>query len=115
MLKSLLLALLFSAAMAPAIAQTTPSASSQAVRYQYCNLLSWGSAGRDASLEYGQHAKPAVVNSELEILNQEVRKIDSGVAALTYLCSHGWEYVAVSAPSPGGTAFTQYLIRRPQP
>lgn len=116
MLKPFLLALFVAAATTPAVAQTTPNAGSQSVRYQYCNLLSWNSNGRDCSLDYGQQAKPiATVDSELEALNQIVKKIDSGVAALTYLCSHGWEYVAVSTPSPGVTFYTQYLIRRPLP
>lgn len=106
MYKQLLFVLLFSAASLPALAQTAAPSG----QYQYCTLSAYGLYGRSTELEYGQHAKPAVRNAELEQLSEEIKKLDSGVVALSYLCSHGWEYVNVSSLAPETII---YLLRRP--
>lgn len=107
MRKPFLFVLLLSAATRPALAQTAAPTG----QYQYCTLSAYGLYGRSAELEFGQHAKPAVHNTELEQLNEGIKKMDSGVVALSYLCSHGWEYVNSSSLS-GGSSIV-YVLRRP--
>lgn len=111
--KHLALALGLARAAQPALAQITPAPTPAAAGpYQYCNLIGYGTQGRDASLEYGQHPKPLTANPEMEALNEKVKSLDSAVLALNYLTSHGWEYVAVTAFSPGTSAYSLYLLRR---
>ena len=124
MLKQLLLALPLAVAALPALAQQAPAG-----HYQYCNLVSFGTIGRNAELDYGQHAKTqklnvqadavygvaetavAARNTELEALNEVVKKLDSPVLALNYLTNHGWEYLGTASLS-GGPAIIYTLRRR---
>jgi hypothetical protein len=113
MRKLLLFLLLLSTSDLPALAQSIASTSSVAAgQYQYCTLVTADIYGRRPVLDYGQHAKHAVAIPELDQLNQELEKLDSGMLALTYLCSHGWEYVAATSLSPGVSAYNTYLLRR---
>lgn len=109
MLKHLTIALLLGATALPALAQTTPASSSATGQYQYCNLVSYYTTGRDAHLEFGQHAKPAVANAELEALDVEIKKLDSSTLALNYLAGRGWEYAGVTSLAPASII---YLLRR---
>ncbi|RZK28178.1 MAG: hypothetical protein EOO61_22425 [Hymenobacter sp.] len=113
MLKLLTLALLLSAAAFPTLAQTTPSTSSvQGGQYQYCQLIGIGIGSKDAYLEYGQRAKPAITNPELDALNEQIKKMDSVIAGLNYMTNHGWEYLGVSSISPGSVSYVIYTLRR---
>ncbi|RZK33280.1 MAG: hypothetical protein EOO57_13520 [Hymenobacter sp.] len=130
MLKHFLLALLFAAATLPTLAQAVAETNPAAGQYQYCNLVSNGSPGRNAELDYGQHAKIktsqtepdgvygmpktalASRNAELEALNAVVKKLDSPMLALNYLANHGWEYLGVTSLSP---SVVIYVIRRRTP
>ena len=116
MLKHLALGLLLAAAISPALAQTTPAvAPAAAGQYQYCNLLGFGTQGRDARLEYGQHPKPPVGNPEMEALAEKIKNLDSVILALNYLTNNGWEYVSAAALSPGTTSYIVYVLRRRTP
>jgi hypothetical protein len=116
MLKHLALGLFLASAASPALAQTAPAAAPAAAgQYQYCNLLGFGTQGRNARLEYGQHSKSPVGNPELEALDEKVKNLDSAISALNYLTSSGWEYVSVTALSPGDTSYIVYLLRRRTP
>jgi hypothetical protein len=112
MLKNLLFAALLATSTLPALAQTTPTSSTTAGQYQYCQLISFGTRGLDAYLEYGQHAKPAAANPELDALNEQIKKMDSVILGLNYMTSHGWEYVAVTSLSPGVNSYLIYVLRR---
>jgi hypothetical protein len=115
MLKHLALGLLLASAASPALAQTTAAAPAAAGQYQYCNLIGFGTQGRDARLEYGQHPKPPVGNPELEALDEKIKNLDSVILALNYLTNNGWEYVSMTALSPGATSYIVYLLRRRMP
>ena len=110
MLKFLTISLLLSAAAFPTLAQTASSTSSSqsGQQYQYCHLVGTGTQSRDAHLEYGQHAKPAVNNAELDALDQEIKKLDSAITGLTYMTGRGWEYVGVTSVG----IYTFYVMRR---
>jgi hypothetical protein len=113
MLKHLALALFLASAALPALAQTSPAPTAAATgQYQYCNLISGGTIGRNASLDYGQHDKHMAANPEMEALNEKVKDLKSVISALNYLTSHGWEYVDVTSSSPGNGATIYYLLRR---
>lgn len=113
MFKLFTLALLLLVAAFPALAQTTPSTSSvQGGQYQYCQLIGVGLGSKDAYLEYGQRAKPATTNSELDALNEQIKKMDSVIAGLNYMTNHGWEYLGVSSISPGTISYVIYTLRR---
>ena len=114
MLKHLALGLFLAATAAPASAQTAP-APATAGQYQYCNLIGFGTQGRDARLEYGQHPKPPVGNPEMEALDEKIKNLDSVILALNYLTNTGWEYVSVAALSPGATSYVVYVLRRRMP
>ena len=85
-----------------------PPATTQAVHYQYCRLIknynTW-------ELDYGQDAKPSVVDASLREDNAIITKFDSEVAALNYLDSRGWEYVS----STNSAGRNNYLLRRRLP
>ena len=126
MFKQLLLALPLAATALSALAQQTPTS-----HYQYCNLVGFGQIGRNAELDYGQHARTqnlnvpadavygvaetavAARNTELEALNDVVKKLDSPMLALNYLTNHGWEYLGTSALSGG--PYLIYTLRRRTP
>jgi hypothetical protein len=111
--KPLVFALLLSTSGLSALAQgISPTSSVAAGQYQYCTLVTTDVYGRRPVLDYGQHAKHAIAIPELDQLNQELEKLDSGMLALTYLCNHGWEYVAATTLSPGVSAYNSYLLRR---
>lgn len=113
MFKQFALALFLSTAALSALAQTTPAPSSAAAgQYQYCNLVSDNTRGRDARIEYGQHPKPAVGNPEMEALEEKVKSLDSVILALNYLTNNGWEYMGVTSLSPGNAAYIIYVLRR---
>lgn len=112
MLKYFTLALLLVATSRPARAQTAPATSSTPGQYQYCNLVGYYTTGRDAHLEYGQHAKPAVTNPELEALDAEIKELDSATVALNYLTSRGWEFVNVTSLAPASII---YILRKRTP
>jgi hypothetical protein len=116
MLKHVALALFLAPAALPALAQTTPAPAPTAAatgQYQYCNLVSFGTQGRDTRLEYGQHPKPVVANPEMEALDEKVKELGSSVLALNYLTSHGWEYLNTASLSPpGNSGYIIYLLRR---
>lgn len=99
MLKYLALALLL-ASTQPALAQTTAPSSATPSKYQYCTLEGVVGGSRGARLDYGQSAKAARANPEMEALTKEVQELGAPVLALNYLLNNGWEYVGVTSLSP---------------
>ncbi|MDO7887017.1 hypothetical protein [Hymenobacter cheonanensis] len=92
---------------------TPPPLAAQPVHYQYCLLYK---AGNTWHLDYGQDARPAVVNAGLRDDNDAIMKLKSEVAALNYLDGRGWEYV--NSTSYSGSTYsgrTDYLLRRRLP
>ena len=121
MFKLFLFALLLAAT--PALAQVAPVPLAAApAAYRYCTLVSEGGFNYSSRvlLEYGQNAKDAAPDPELNRDDVAVRRLRSAMAALNYLSSRGWECIGVSTlptkvnPSSGDVdAATGYLLRRP--
>lgn len=95
--------------------------------YRYITLYGHGTSWQ---LEYGQYSKaqaaiPAAEAAELVREAAAVKQLFSETLALTYLSSHGWEYVSTatdvsgSSTSTGGyitvSSYIQYLLRRRMP
>jgi hypothetical protein len=123
MLKSLTLALLLCAAFLPVRGQSVappPVGTASAGAYQFCMVVMTG--GNRMLLDYGQDERDAVPNPELARDDAKIRKTVSLATALTYMSSHGWEYLSAnsvttnSLPTGGSEItygwFTYYLLRR---
>jgi hypothetical protein len=88
---------------------------------QFCALIATGSyfSNLTLKLDYGQKDKSlASVDSQLQKDNTEVAALNSVVAALNYLSSHGWEYLSSSTLQNevsrlgGISSQVQYLFRK---
>jgi hypothetical protein len=89
-----------------------PPARATAVVYEHCMLVVQGYEYGDARLEYGQNFEGGSKDQAMKRTDLTVRKLWSGVAALNYLSSQGWECVGVSTVSTSATDRTGYLMRR---
>lgn len=121
-MKHLLLACcLLLAGTAQAQKRTTAAVATAPI--QYCHLLVEGQRLDNAELrlDYGKNSKAQAQDAGLAEADAQVQQLNLVAAALNYMASQGWDFVAVTALTRSGSgAFAAntilgYLLRRRQP
>jgi hypothetical protein len=86
---------------------------------QYCTLIADGQRFDKAELklDYGQNSKAQAQEPTLAAADSQIQQLNSVAAALNYMASQGWEFVAVTAMTRGGgpmglNTTMGYLLRR---